>query len=319
MRDADSKMTETLRYYLDALAHLHRAQRAGHGSAPHKPILLLALLGEVEHRRVRDNLFILTPELVASFQALWRALVTDSTWRPKIIYPYRYLIQEGFWQLLRNGQPVNAAELGHPTSIGQLSGVVDGGRLTPDLWHLLQDPVALGALRHQIVTTYFAEHGDAAEHTPADPLSHEAERLLKEANAKFRVRKVRETETDGYYVRHALFPRVIRSLYRQSCAVCRLSATTPRKTLVAAAHIMDFAESRSDDPQNGIALCPNHHWAFDAGGISVADNHTLLVSGYLDAGDGFSRHGSPLLLPEQTQFAPAPEALAWHREHRFLG
>ena len=312
-------MTETLRHYLNAFARLHRAQRSGSGSAPHKPILLLALLGEAEHGRVTDNLFTLTPELVASFQTLWRALVTGSTWQPKIIYPFRYLIQEGFWQLVRNGQPVPAADLGHPTSIGQLSGLVDGGRFTPDLWHLLQDAVALGALRHHLVATYFPEHDEAAEHVPADPLTHEAERLLTQASAKFRIHKKRETETDGYFVRHALFPRVIKSLYRQSCTVCRISAATPRKTLVQAAHIMDFAESLSDDPQNGIALCPNHHWAFDAGGIGIADDYTLVVSGKLDVGDGFSRHGTPLLLPDQAHFAPAREALAWHREHKFLG
>ena len=313
-------MTETLHHYLAAFARLHRAQRAGNGSAPHKPVLLLALLAEVEHGRVTNNLFTLTPELVASFQLHWRTLVTGNSWQPKIIYPYRYLIQEKFWQLVRSDQPVPAADLGHPTSIGQLSGLVDGGRFTSDLWHLLQDTVALGALRHHLVATYFPEHGEAAaEYMPADPLFHEAERLLAEANAKFRIHKRRETETDGYFVRHALFPRVIKSLYRQSCAVCRLSVTTPRKTMVQAAHIMDFAESLSDDPQNGIALCPNHHWAFDAGGISIADNHTLMVSGNLDAGDGFSRHGAVLLLPEQAQFAPAPEALAWHRAHKFLG
>jgi hypothetical protein len=33
--------------------------------------------------------------------------------------------------------------------------------------------------------------------------------------------------------------------------------------LVQAAHLIPFSTSRNDNPTNGIALCPNHHWAMD--------------------------------------------------------
>jgi len=31
-------------------------------------------------------------------------------------------------------------------------------------------------------------------------------------------------------------------------------------SLVEAAHIIPFGESQNDKPDNGLALCPNHHW-----------------------------------------------------------
>ena len=55
-------------------------------------------------------------------------------------------------------------------------------------------------------------------------LEYEAEKLKAEAQSKFRTKKVSENKDDtGYYVRHALFPNVVKSLYNDSCAVCGLS------------------------------------------------------------------------------------------------
>ena len=34
-------------------------------------------------------------------------------------------------------------------------------------------------------------------------------------------------------------------------------------SLVEAAHLIPFGVSRNDKPTNGMALCPNHHWAMD--------------------------------------------------------
>ena len=34
-------------------------------------------------------------------------------------------------------------------------------------------------------------------------------------------------------------------------------------SLVEAAHLIPFGLSRNDKPTNGVARCPNHHWAMD--------------------------------------------------------
>jgi putative restriction endonuclease len=38
--------------------------------------------------------------------------------------------------------------------------------------------------------------------------------------------------------------------------------------LVDAAHLAPFSESHDDSPQNGMALCKNHHWLMDTGIIA---------------------------------------------------
>lgn len=313
--------TDALAKYLRFFADLHRNQSKEFGPAPHKPILLLALLDEIERGAVTNNLFRLTPELVASFRAYWRALVPPETWQERIVYPFRYLLQDGFWELIKNGVPLGAKELGHPTSIGQLAPLIDGGRFEADLWLLVQNQTARNALRTFLLQTYFrTTPADVQPNLPVAPLAEEAEKLTAQARSPFRTRRVRErtADEDGYFVRSALFPRVVRGLYDDACAVCGLNVHTDAGGgVVDGAHILPFAVFHNNDPRNGIAFCKNHHWGFDAGWFSVADDYRLVVSPRLVNGLGFVTAGALLRLPANTVYSPARQALAWHRDKVF--
>lgn len=306
--------------YFGLLANLHRHSKGAAGYAPHKPVLLLAVLDEIERGAVVNNLIEITPELVATFRAYWTALVPSDTWKQRMVYPFRYLLQDGFWELVRDNDSLTAKELGDPTSINQLTALIDGARLAPDLWELLQDKAALNALRSHLLQTYFnATPADTKARMPANALDYEVEKLIAEAKSKFRIKKAKETADDnGYFVRHSLFPRVIRSLYDQSCAVCGLSAHSDKGGLVEAAHIMPFYVFHNDDPRNGIAFCKNHHWGFDAGWYSITDDYKLVVSQRLQSAMGYIVAGASLHLPASPDLAPAHEALAWHRLNKFL-
>jgi putative restriction endonuclease len=88
---------DLLSKYVGLLGNLHRNHHAKKGYAPHKPILLLAVLDEVESGNIDNNLIVVTPELVASFRAYWRVLVPQGVWIERMVYPFRYLVQEGWW------------------------------------------------------------------------------------------------------------------------------------------------------------------------------------------------------------------------------
>ena len=49
-------------------------------------------------------------------------------------------------------------------------------------------------------------------------------------------------------------------------------------SIVDAAHIHQFADSRNNDPQNGLALGKNAHWLFDQGLWTIADDYTVIVA-----------------------------------------
>lgn len=85
-----------------------------------------------------------------------------------------------------------------------------------------------------------------------------------------------------------------------------------------AAHIMPFGAFHNDDPRNGISLCKNHHWGFDAGWFTATTDYKILVSPRLENSRTYLATDAFLLVPTQTQYAPAPEALTWHRKNVYL-
>jgi putative restriction endonuclease len=310
---------QILSKYLVRFSELHRNHKKDVGSAPHKPILLLALIDEIDRGTITRNLIPITPELVATFRAYWRTLVPPGTWQERMVYPFRYLIQDGFWELIKDGTPLVPKQLGDPTSLNQLSSIIDGGRFSDDLWSFLQDEEYRRVLKSHLLRTFFNSNENAISlELPANPINYEIEKLVKEAQSKFRLNMVRERRDDnGYYVRHALFPRVVKSLYQEACSVCSLKASLSGGSgIVDAAHIMPFREFHNDDPRNGIALCKNHHWGFDAGWYSLTDEYVILVSSKLISSSAYV-NASKIQLPHDIEYAPALEALKWHRSTVF--
>ena len=68
-------------------------------------------------------------------------------------------------------------------------------------------------------------------------------------------------------------------LYGYSCLLCGVKVLLPSGiALVEAAHIPQFSKSRNDDVSNGMALCRNHHWAFDQGLWTLSSSHEVVVA-----------------------------------------
>jgi len=66
--------------------------------------------------------------------------------------------------------------------------------------------------------------------------------------------------------RNRAFRRKVLEIHDYQCAACGLRIKMPEVsdlTFVDAAHLIPFSESQNDHPNNGLALCKNHHWAMD--------------------------------------------------------
>jgi putative restriction endonuclease len=92
--------------------------------------------------------------------------------------------------------------------------------------------------------------------------------------------------------------------------------------MVEAAHLIPFAETRDDDPRNGIALAPTFHWALDAHIIAPGPDYAWHVSKALDerVADNqplLALEGKALMLPKEKGLWPKREALEW-RVRRLL-
>jgi len=132
------------------------------------------------------------------------------------------------------------------------------------------------------------------------------------------------TTTRVVTVRQRAFKRLICNQYDQTCVLCALRIVAPDHSSTAqAAHIIPKKNLGSDDPRNGLCLCPLCHWAFDKGLLSVAPlaRHVVL-SNFLSSTNGdyfLPLANRPMRLPFSKQFLPADEALEWHFKNIFTG
>lgn len=118
--------------------------------------------------------------------------------------------------------------------------------------------------------------------------------------------------------RDAAFAELVRDAYDEQCAICGSARETPDgNPEVEAAHIYPKHEGGSDDVRNGLALCKLHHWAFDAGWLSLSDDYEILVTeapgrnGYHE----FKRlEGDSIQLPDNEDAAPDPMFIRKHRQ-----
>src|SRR5439155_13083268 len=113
--------------------------------------------------------------------------------------------------------------------------------------------------------------------------------------------------------REARFRLNIVAAYNYTCALTRYRLTTiTGKSIVDAAHIHQFADSRNNDPRNGLALCKNAHWLFDNGLWTLTDEYKVIVAEgeFAEAGSGqdllVGYHGKKILLPSEPALRPNP-------------
>ncbi len=125
--------------------------------------------------------------------------------------------------------------------------------------------------------------------------------------------------------RSAQFVDEVLENFRHRCAFCGFHSLLDRTPFgLDAAHVKWFSSGGPDTPDNGLALCKLHHWAFDGGAMSIdGESMRILVSKKFCAQDEASRAWiesvaeRPIEPPKH--FPLNPEFIRWHQENTFFG
>jgi len=293
-------------HWLAQLAGLHIDR--SRGPAPHKPLLLLAILNRLDEGEPLPERFALTPELAFRFQTLWTVVTSRRTQRPDIRLPFHHLQSDAVWSAVTaDGVPSPHARLTRTVVVDS-----DFGTFIADAQNR-QD-----AKRVLICGDYFmpAERLALAE-LVGIPLAE-----VEAGDAGINAALAEETLGRG---REAQFRLRVVAAYNYTCALTGYRLTTiDGATIVDAAHIHQFADSRNNDLCNGLALSKNAHWMFDEGLWTISDDYTVIVAADALHEDGpvgmrlAPFGGKPLaVLPSDTAARPNPVHLAWHRRHAF--
>ena len=90
---------KNIKYYIDAFSNLHVANVRGY-RAPHKAVLLLAIIDMIEDRNIDSPQIHLTEELEVTFGKVWNRYVGKSpVFIPDISKPFFHMQHEPFWWL----------------------------------------------------------------------------------------------------------------------------------------------------------------------------------------------------------------------------
>lgn len=306
--------------WLNRLAKL-RVDRASNNPAPHKPLLLLAILDQIEEGGITSNTIKLTPELAFRFLGYWEVVSSRGRSVGRAELPFFHLQSDG---ILRHvAVPGLEAALGsiRPTSVELLNKVISHAELPEEFFELMRNKHHRDEARKTLVagSWFFLEEkakllammGFDSSDFVLDGESIPA--VLREEGVK-----------QGRDIRFRL---QIVPLYRYSCALCGIKMLLPSGiALVEAAHIHQFAQSKNDDITNGIALCRNHHWAFDQGLWSIDTSFEIVVACGKFAEHAPNQTGLISYHSKQLDFSwmqpehrPGQKNLDWHRRHKFIG
>ncbi len=287
--------------WLKAISNL-RVDRKG-TIAPHKPLLLLVLAELAEQGRLTDKILPLTGELVFRFLAYWTVVAERRSQRPDIRLPFYHMRSDGCWTPLDDS--------GRPTLERRRAVAAE---MDDTFLACLRDPDFRMQMRRILIAKYFVGFAERAAlyqlvglPVPPDAIVKEDARLYEAARERGREARFRLTVVPAYHY---------------TCALTRYRlVTVDSGSIVDAAHIYQFADSRNNHPRNGIALCKNAHWMFDEGLWSLDNDYRVLIdpkrfdeSG-LDALLLATKADTRILLPPDHNYWPDKAHLAWHRKH----
>jgi putative restriction endonuclease len=297
-----------------------RVDKSSKNPAPHKPILLLAILDQIENNIIDSNIIKLTPELAFQFLGYWEIVSYRGRGIGRIELPFYYLKSDGFLKHIAINGLEAALNSVNPTSVDLLNKVISHAEMPNDFFMLMQNKENRDYARKILISGnwFFIEEKikllDTLGLNPDGVLNND---IISTISSDTSIKQSRDIK-----FRFQIVP-----LYQFSCALCKIKMLLPSGiTLVEAAHIHQFSKSKNDDINNGMALCRNHHWAFDQGLWSINEDFKILVAceefteQSINQVSLKSYHFQTLdfswLKPE---YRPSQKNLDWHRKHKFIG
>jgi len=287
--------------WLKAVSNL-RVDRKG-TIAPHKPLLLLVLAELAEQGKLTSKFLPLTGELVFRFLGYWTVVAERRPQRPDIHLPLYHMRSDGCWTPLDSeGQP----------TLERRRAVA--ANLDDTFLACLNDPVFRKEMRRILIAKYFSDFAERTALYQLVGMSVPPDAIVKEDARLYEAARERGRE--------ARFRLSVVPAYNYTCALTQYRlVTVDSGSIVEAAHIHQFADSRNNHPRNGIALCKNAHWMFDEGLWSLDDEYRVLIdlSRFDESGaDGMllsPKVSTRILLPHDPNYWPDKTHLAWHRKH----
>jgi len=331
MERASPYVSSAMSAWLEAL---HAERRS---NSVYKPALLLAVLDLLDEGVVDPNRVAPDERLARDYDALLAHARLDvprgAVWQPFFHLGTGSTGRRPIWTLHDpSGVPLRVTHQDTPGSLVALRRRVSFAAFAPELAASLRAATDRELVR-SLVYEWLERRPDADAlwllhaHDRDWPLVERSMSLVREATERpFELHVPRpyvELSDRARRARDRGFRSLVVPQYEHRCAACELRLQWGGLYEAEAAHIVPVSADGADDVRNALSLCRTHHWAFDLGLWTVGNDLRITVVDAAD-GDGVDlaalrpMRGRELLAPHSPRTAPHPDALAWHRKHRFL-
>lgn len=304
---------DTLSLYCQKLSNLNVSSSKKRGMALHKPILILSVIDLISRDIIAKNEITVSDELIETFDKYWQ-IIGSHSYTGGLHYPFFHLQSEGFWHL-EFKPDFNGLQ---PKTTNKLKQAVEYAYLDNELFEFLQNDITRKELIDALIAAFFPHQDNQIDSILQINQNFEDEIIIPEPaenNPKYRLQKT--------IIRNAFFRKAVVSVYSCQCAFCGLLVNKNlSQNIVDGAHIKPFSQFYDSRIHNGIALCKNHHWAFDRGWFGVDEQYKIIISQDLEEISPHAKpikdfHGEKLILPKIEKYFPDIEALQWHRHNIF--
>lgn len=267
--------------------------KKGDQRAPHKPLLILYALGQMQADSERFIPYEVTKvkltELLREFGPIRKSYHPEE--------PFVRLKKDGIWML---DKEVNEKS---PNNRQLINDHVSGGFTSEIFNHLYDNQSLMQEVSQVILDQHFPEtlHEDLLDAVGLDFTLY----TRRKRDPKFR-------------------DRILRA-YGYSCAICGFNVRLAHTLVgIEAAHIKWHQAGGPDTEENGIALCSLHHKLFDRGVFTLTEECRMLVSQDAHGTHGFEEwlmkfNGKPVREPIQAYYYPKQSYLNWHVKEVFRG
>ncbi|WP_462413635.1 phosphorothioated DNA-binding restriction endonuclease [Neobacillus sp. Marseille-QA0830] len=269
--------------------------KKGDQRAPHKPLLLLYALAQLQNE---DTNYLPYKEVKEKLTSLLIEYGPKRrTYHPE--EPFVRLTNDGIWDL-KSPVIINKQ---NPNNNLLLKNQVSGGFSTEVYNALKNNNHLVKELAQFILERHFPEtiHEDILSDVGLD-LDYQGKRS-RDPNFRGKILKA----------------------YEYSCAVCGFNVRLGNHLVgVEAAHIKWHQAGGPDTEENGIALCAMHHKLFDRGVFTLNEDRILLVAEEANGSNGFEEylmkfHGKQIKSPIHPDYEPQNNFLNWHVREVFKG
>ena len=198
-----------------------------------------------------------------------------------------------------------------------------------ELFTLIKNEISRKELIDSLVSNWFSSDGNNLDDIVKINQNFQNESLVIDSDSDSFNEEIDVIDNNPKYslrktlVRNAFFRKAVVSVYGCQCAFCGLIVNKNlSQNIVDGAHIKPFSQFYDSSIHNGIALCKNHHWAFDRGWFGVDEKYKIIVSKELEEVSPHAKpikdfDGEKLILPKIEKYFPDIEALEWHLQNIF--